>query len=79
MTTLAPKLQALLESLPPAAQLDFFRFWEAIYSTRFTGPVVVNCFNGVPKQINLGQPIQLSICSGESPEGLDAEKDRKAG
>ena len=79
MTTLAPKLQALLESLPPSDQLGFFQLWEAIHRIRYTGPVVVNCFNGVPKQINLGQPIQLAICSGEPAEGIDTEKQTKAG
>lgn len=71
MTPLSPILDRLLAQLPPGDQLDFQRLLEAVYSVRFTGPVTIDFLNGTPKQINLGQPVKLAICSGTLNGGLD--------
>lgn len=65
--TLAPTLQRLLDSLPPSDQLDFHRLIEAVYQVRFTGPLTIDFLNGLPRQINLGQPVKLAICTGDRP------------
>jgi hypothetical protein len=62
--TLSLSLQTLLASLPPADQLNFPRLLEAISAVRYTGPVVIHLLNGVPKQVDLGAPIRLSIYEG---------------
>ena len=61
---LPAKIQELLAQLPAQGQLDFFRLLEVIDTIRFTGPVTFDFLNGKPKQINLGQPIRLSIVDG---------------
>lgn len=65
MTPLSQKLQELLSSLPASEQLEFSALFEAIYKVRYTGPIVVDFLNGVPRQINLGPPVKLAIVSGE--------------
>jgi hypothetical protein len=62
-------LERLLQQLPPDQALDFMRLMEAVYQVRFTGPITFDFFNGVPKQINLGQPVRLSICQRITPDG----------
>lgn len=64
MSSLAPSLQRLLDSLPPGDQLDFQRLLDAVYTVRFTGPLTIDFLNGLPRQINLGQPVRLAICAG---------------
>lgn len=59
---MSPTLQALLARLSPAEQLDFTRLQDALLAVRFTGPVTYDYLNGVPQQINLGQPVKLAIC-----------------
>ncbi|MEK7766435.1 MAG: hypothetical protein AAB368_09375 [bacterium] len=68
-------LQPLLDQLPPGDQLDFQRLLEAVYTVRFTGPLTIDFLNGTPRQISLGQPVRLAICSG----ALDNGKPSKAG
>ena len=63
---LHPTIQRLLDHLPPADQLDFARLLEAVGTVRFTGPLTIDFLNGVPQQINLGQPVKLLICHGQS-------------
>lgn len=67
------QLQKLLSSLPPEDRQGFFQLWEAIYQARITGPVTVHCFNGIPKQMSIGQPILLSIAEGQPSTGLDTQ------
>lgn len=67
--TLSPGLQRLLDQLPPGQALDFQRLLESIYYTRFTGPMTIDFLNGIPKQINLGQPVRLAICAGGVDNG----------
>ncbi len=69
MSSPADSLQQLLASLPPDGPLDLFRFLEAVYATRFTGPYTVHNRNGVPHQIDLGAPVKLSIVQAERPPG----------
>ena len=58
-------LQRLLTQLPaPDHGLEFPALLEALYSVRFTGPLTVDFLNGIPRQINLGQPIKLTIVQG---------------
>lgn len=74
--TLAPTLQRLLDALPPADQLEFHALLHAVYAVRFTGPLTIDFLNGLPRQINLGQPVKLTICHADSApaaqKGLDS-------
>lgn len=63
--TIAPKLQALLDALPDDQRLEFNALLIALHKVQYTGPVTFDFFNGAPKQINLGAPIKLTICTGE--------------
>ena len=77
-----PELQDLLAKIMAGPQLDYGTLMEAIHSSRFTGPLTVDFLNGVPRQINLGQPVKLSICQGlpaDSGKGLDANPVSRAG
>ena len=67
--TLAPKLQQLLEALGPEAQVDFPRLLAALHTVRYSGQVTIHCFNGAPKQIDLGAPVRLSIMEGLDKQG----------
>ena len=59
------RIAALLAELrPDDRDLDFSLLLEAIHTSRWTGPVTFDFLNGVPRQINLGQPVKLVICSG---------------
>lgn len=78
MPPLTFTLQRLLDSLPPGDQLDFQRLLDAVFSVRFTGPLTVDFLNGTPKQISLGQPVKLTICSA-AQNGLDTPKGSGAG
>lgn len=60
--TQGPALTRLLAELPPDQALEFQTLLEAIYTTRFTGPLTVDFLNGMPRQINLGPPVKLTIC-----------------
>lgn len=61
-------LEALLARLPSGgADLEFGQLLEALHQARFTGPLTVDFLNGMPRQINLGQPVRFSIVHG----GLD--------
>lgn len=79
MTNSKP-LQDLLDRLDPDQALDMAKFVEAVYAARFTGSFTVECFNGRPRQINLGQPLRFAICAGEerAAEGGGLDK-RPAG
>lgn len=69
------KLQAFLDGLPTPDSLEFLALCESMYRIRFTGPTTIHWRNGLPKQIDLGQPIRLTICSGEvtdESEGKDS-------
>lgn len=67
--TLAPVLVRLLAELPESDQLDFERLQQALLTVRFTGPVTYHYLNGIPHQINLGQPVKLAICRGDRGGG----------
>lgn len=73
--TLAPTLERLLAALPAADQLEFPALLIAVEKVRFTGPLTIDFLNGLPRQINLGQPVKLAICHGDSGreggKGLD--------
>ena len=58
------RIAALLAQLEPADRLEFGQLLEAVHTIRFTGPLTIDFLNGAPKQINLGQPVKLVICSG---------------
>lgn len=81
MTT-SETLQRLLAALPDQDQLEFTKLLEAIYRVRFTGPLVIDFQNGIPRQINLGPPMRLAICHGQPtslpkrarPGGVDSPK-----
>ena len=66
---LSPALQRLLAHLEMGEGINFARLQDAIYHTKFTGPVVLHCYEGVPQQVDLGSPIRLSIV-----EGVDTAK-----
>jgi hypothetical protein len=51
----------LLELLPPTDQLHYLAFSEAMYQARFTGPTTIHWKDGLPKQVDLGSPVRLSI------------------
>lgn len=58
-------VQRLLDRLPPPEEgLEFQALLEALYSVRFTGPLTLDFLNGLPRQINLGQPVRLTIVQG---------------
>lgn len=61
------RLMAHLAALPQGSPLDLETFTELIHVVRYTGPYTVHNRNGVPHQIDLGQPIRLSIVQGERP------------
>ena len=67
---ISPTLQSLLDQLPPADRLEFGALLQAIEAVRFTGPLTIDFLNGMPRQINLGQPVKLAICAG-ARNGLD--------
>lgn len=79
MSQMSPALQRLLDSLPPGVELDFQRLLDAVYQVRFTGPLTIDFLNGSPKQISLGQPVKLAICSGTPHETLDNARGSRAG
>jgi hypothetical protein len=62
---MTPQLKALLDRLPDDQRVDFDRLCAAILAIRYTGPSTIHWLNGVPKQIDLGPPIKLSIVQGE--------------
>ena len=68
---MSPALQKLLDQLPPDAALDFDSLLKAVYSVRFTGPLTIDFLNGAARQISLGQPVKLTICSARK-NGLDS-------
>ena len=69
---ISPKVQELLAQLQPSAEgLDILQVFEALYNTRFTGPVGFDFLNGRPRQINLGAPVKLAICAPEGVGGVD--------
>jgi hypothetical protein len=68
---ISPSLQKLLDQLP-TGDLEFARLLEAVERSRFSGPLTIDFFNGRPRQINLGQPVKLTICTGDSGERLDS-------
>jgi hypothetical protein len=71
--TIAPALEKLLTQLPPADQLQFQSLLEAVFTTKYTGFIGLHCFNGIPKQVDLGSPIRLSIVEGlDKPPKVDA-------
>lgn len=51
----------LLEVLPPSGQLHYLAFSEAMYQSRFTGSTTIHWRNGLPRQVDLGSPVRLSI------------------
>lgn len=69
--------QALLQRLQATQDLEFHVLLEAVHSVRFTGPLTIDFLNGIPQQINLGQPVKLAICHATSEGGLD--KPRRPG
>jgi hypothetical protein len=82
-TPLSQTLQALLARLPQTEQLEVMSLFEAVYTVRFTGPITFDFLNGVPRQINLGAPIRLTICHADPPgapqAGLDSTAKSQAG
>lgn len=68
---LSPALARLLAELPPDDELDFDALLYAVYTIRFTGQVTFDFLNGEAKQISLGPPVRLAICSGVSGNRLD--------
>lgn len=72
-------LQDLLDRLPQDQQLELPALFDAVYQVRFTGPLTFDFLNGIPHQINLGQPVKLSICAGTPSGGLDDRKPRVKG
>lgn len=76
--SLSPQLQSLLAQLPNGDRVDFSALLTALYHVRHTGPITLHLFNGVPKQVDLGAPIRLSIVEGQR-NGLDTETRSKAG
>lgn len=72
--TLDPIVQRLIAALPPEDQLTFAALAEAVYSVRFTGFTGIHWKNGVPKQLDLGAPVKLSIV-----DGLDSGAASRAG
>lgn len=73
-----PALQRLLDSLP-AGDLEFARLLEAVERSKFTGPLTIDFFNGRPRQINLGPPVKLTICTGDQTGGLDNGRPSRGG
>lgn len=69
--SMSPALQKLLDYLPQGQELEFQRLLEAVYTIRFTGPMTIDFLNGTPKQIALGQPVKLAICSATPHGPLD--------
>jgi hypothetical protein len=65
--TLNKAVQDLLDRLPTTAELEWPSLQAAIYGARYTGPMTVHFLNGVPRQIDLGAPVRLSICHGDGP------------
>lgn len=70
-------LQKLLGKLDPGQELEFASFLLAIYEVRFTGRYSVDCLNGIPRQINIGEPIKLTICAGGTNGGTTGGVDKR--
>ena len=59
--TLTPALQKLIDALPPPERLTYLSIADAIYQARYTGFTGIHWLNGVPRQIDLGAPVRLTI------------------
>lgn len=70
--TLDPRIQRILDQLPEGP-LEFQDLQQAIYNARYSGPLTFDFLNGLPKQINLGQPVKLVICQGGLDNGETAQ------
>ena len=80
--TVAPALQQLLSALPEAEQLEFQSLLVALYKVRYTGFIGIHCKNGLPKQVDLGAPVRLSIVEGDhapTAAPLDSPAGAKSG
>lgn len=51
----------VLAELSDPSAISFFALADAIYRARFTGPTLIHWANGLPKQVDLGSPVRLSI------------------
>jgi len=69
-------IERLLAQLPKG-DLELQTLFTSIYQTRFTGPISFDFLNGVPRQINLGQPVKLVICHASDPAPPDPRDPRK--
>jgi hypothetical protein len=63
-------IERLLARLPKG-DLEIQALFESIYQTRFTGPIAFDILKGVPRQINLGQPVKQVICHATDPAPAD--------
>ena len=71
MTTQDDALQRLMQhlaALPQGEPLDLDVFVDLIRVVRYMGPYTVHNRNGVPHQIDLGQPVKLSVVQGKRPK-----------
>jgi hypothetical protein len=76
--TVSPSLQKLIDALPEPERLTFFALAETIYRVRYTGYTGIQWLNGIPKQLDLGSPVKLSIVEGISP-ALDSGARNRSG
>jgi hypothetical protein len=74
-----PALQRLMDHLPQGTDLEFVALLEAIDQVRFTGALTVDFRNGRPVQINLGQPVKLTICTGDRNGAAGSRLDKPGG
>lgn len=71
---MTPQLRALLDRLPDDQRINFDQLWAALKAVRYTGCTPVHWQNGVPKQIDLGPPVKLSIVAGvDTSEGSQSK------
>ena len=65
----SPELQKLLDRIQ-RGEMNFPGLMDALYASRFSGAITLHCLNGIPRQVDLGSPIRLSIVEGEKSKGL---------
>lgn len=55
------RLQRLLETLDSAEVPSFMLLLQAIYDTRYNGPITLHCAGGQVCAVELGQPIRYTF------------------
>jgi hypothetical protein len=75
LTEITPGLQRLLDAAGPGGIKSLTHLERLIRKTGFTGPTTIHWLGGRPRQLDLGQPVRLTIVEG----GLDTEAPTRGG